>query len=541
MKMKGKYLLLKDKIRIFIFPVLVNILHKLGFSYYKMGNSFFGTSTLIAQGKTIGKKITLNNRKRPINIIFLTMLGGHPHNVSFEIIIAWVLKLRGHNITFILDDLCMPMTEDTTIEKENNWNRIRAISYYWGYQFISKSGFNVIKSSELIDSWKVVKFDKNFESIVEAGLLKHYKVGVISDNLPRIDLKRKLLQESAMISFRIGKQLVNKKPDRIIMSHGIYPTWGPAFEVLNKAGVDVLTYGRGKKANTQKFNWNYTSDWWDVSKEWAKVKDRELNSQQLKKINSYLESRVSHKNDALVYNFGELQNSEDTYDRFELDKNKPVFSLFTNVLWDAASAQREIVFKNPIDWVIETIQWFSKNQDKQLLIKIHPAEVVIGTNQPFINIINDFIFPLPKNVRIIKPEETVNSWSIYRITDLGLVHTTTAGMELPLLGKPCVVVSKTHFRGKGFTIDINSKKEYFEFLDSFEAKNIDKKELETFSKRYAYLLFERYQIPFNFLNEKQSLNTRSLKIEDFEELLEDEYIKLIVDGIENRDEILIYE
>ena len=108
------------------------------------------------------------------------------------------------------------------------------------------------------------------------------------------------------------------------------------------------------------------------------------------------------------------------------------------MLWDAASAQREIVFRNPIEWVFETIEWFASHPEKQLIVKIHPAEVVIGTNQPFAEMIRKKIPELPSNVRLIEPDEKVNSWSIYKVTDLGIVHTTTAGMELPLLGIPCI-------------------------------------------------------------------------------------------------------
>ena len=47
------------------------------------------------------------------------------------------------------------------------------------------------------------------------------------------------------------------------------------------------------------------------------------------------------------------------------------------------------------------------------------------------------------------------------MTDLGIVHTTTSGMEMPLVNVPVVVVSNTHYRGKGFTIDVENKEDYF--------------------------------------------------------------------------------
>ena len=173
-----------------------------------------------------------------------------------------------------------------------------------------------------------------------------------------------------------------------------------------------------------------------------KVKDKDLTTTEKNQINEYLKSRILHKDDVFVYNFEENLSKNETIKLLGLNPDKPIYTLFTNVLWDAASAQREIAFKNPVEWVIETIKWFNNNQDKQLIVKIHPAEVVIGTNMPFYDIISSKVIP-KSNIRIIKPYEKVNSWSIYDISDLGIVHTTTAGMEMPLVYKPCIVVSKT--------------------------------------------------------------------------------------------------
>jgi capsule polysaccharide export protein KpsC/LpsZ len=277
-----------------------------------------------------------------------------------------------------------------------------------------------------------------------------------------------------------------------------------------------------------------TSDWWDVSEEWEKVKDIPLDEEQRLKINRYLKTRISHTEDLMVYNFGPLEEREKTLQRFNLDSGKATYTLFTNVLWDAASAQREIAFANAIEWVFETIEWFASHPEKQLIVKIHPAEVVIGTNQPFAELITNRFPALPANVRMIKPDEKVNSWSIYEVTDLGLVHTTTAGMELPLLGIPSIVVSKTHFRGRGFTIDLNSKDAYFDYLSQFKKENVETERSKILAERYAFLLFERYQVPFEVFNLDEKRGVNFWRFNSISELFKIDYFEDIIDSIIKR-------
>jgi hypothetical protein len=310
-------------------------------------------------------------------------------------------------------------------------------------------------------------------------------------------------------------------------------------ELLTQASIPVVTYGKGKKRHTQKFNWDTSSDWWGVESEWERVKDAELTPAELTKIEAYLYSRKDHSQDTLVYNTGSEQEATMTRHRFNLDPDKPTFTLFTNVLWDAASAQREIAFRNPIEWAVETIRWFALHPDKQLIIKVHPAEAVIGTRQPFAAIIQKEFPVLPLNIRLIGPDEKVNSWSILKVTDLGLVHTSTVGMELALARVPVACVSRTHYRGKGFTIDIESREEYFALLERWHRGCCDMNQERTMALRYAHLLFERYQLPWNCFYEPEHTDVRALRFASPSQLCADPTISLIVDAIERKLDFLI--
>ncbi len=526
---------LKEKIKLYIFPTLAMLLNKLGFSYERLGKTVLDKSVILAQCKSLVKGEIAKSDK-PQSIIILLMLPGSTFHLFIEGLIGLALRKRGHSVLFVIDKNMLPIHELKKINNESSWDDTALRGYEFGKLFLQKLGLDYKTIDQIVKSEKELAYDSKYDNIVESMLLKQYKVGIITDDLPNIKEKKSQIKRAISITHQLGQEIVKMRPDSVIMSHGIYSTWGPPFQVLNDNNIPILVHGRGKMRHSQVFNWNKTGDSWDVSDEWQKVKDKELTEIELSKINDYLDSRVSHKNDVFVYNFGEATSKSKTIDFLGLDPQKPIYTLFTNVLWDAASAQREIAFINPVEWVIETIDWFNRHPEKQLIVKIHPAEVVIGTNMPFYNIILDKIQP-STNVRIIRPEEKVNSWSIYDITTMGMVHTTTAGMEMPLVNVPCIVVSKTHFRGKGFTLDIESKQEYFEMLDSFDPLSVDFKHFKREALKYSYLLFIRYQVPFNAFYEEESTLIKGFSKNQIGDYFEDGNFKNIIDCIEKTKDI----
>ncbi len=526
---------LKDQIKLYVFPSLALFLNKLGFSYQTLGNTILNKSVILSQCKELvtGQLEPASAKQK---IVVLLMLPGSTFHLFIEGLIGLALKKRGHDVVFIIDENTLPIHELKKINNESNWDYIATKGFQYGKLFLEKLNLKYHTVEQIVGDTNHLEYDHKYDTILEAMLLKQYKVGVIDESLPRLKEKRTLIKKAITITDKLGKEVIKMKPDSVFMSHGIYSTWGPPFNILTEHNIPVLVHGRGKKRHSQVFNWNKTGDSWDVSEEWEKVKNKDLTPSELKQINGYLESRISHKDDVFVYNFGKETTKEKTIEFLGLDPQKPIYTLFTNVLWDAASAQREIAFSNPVEWVIETIEWFNQHPDKQLIVKIHPAEVVIGTNMPFYDIIIGRVKP-NKNIRIIKPDEKVNSWSIYEISTLGIVHTTTAGMEMPLVNKPCMVVSKTHYRNKGFTIDIESKDEYFEILDDFEPNSVNYQYNRKEALKYSYLLFVRYQVPFNMFYEDVSTDIRGFRKRNIIEYMDDPNFNNIIICIENKKDI----
>ena len=404
--------------------------------------------------------------KEQLNVLLFAYLGVFTTNNVVQILIGKVLQRRGHNVSVLLADRILPLCETTDIHRHKY--RIRISKYFMNYneKLFKYTGFKVIKLSQIISQERWIelgniKNDNRWDQYVDSMLLRYLKVGKIdlNDSFTKEIYKRG--RHAALISEEIGKYIVSLKPDRVSFAHGTYTSRGPAKDIINQANIPAFSVSRGKMAESQKFNWKTSGDWWDVSNEWEKIKDIPLDEQEEVIIDDYLSSRFNHKRDIIVYNHSEVESSDQLRKKLELNPEQKVYTLFTNVLWDAASAQREIAFDNALQWVKETIEYFIENKKDQLVVRIHPAESIIGTNQPIIKFIEDTFTKLTSNIKIIDSSADVNSWSLLKVTDIGLVHTSTVGMELALEGIPCVCLSKTHYRGKGFTIDVEKQRRVF--------------------------------------------------------------------------------
>ncbi len=540
-------MLIKNKIKQFVFTFLARLGLKLGVSPVIIVK-YFRRETIIAQLNFLffNKKFpVIEKTKKPLDIIFLSYLGAFQGNNIIQVTIAKVLKERGHRIRFVLCDVELPICETTDISNHHRRSDACAERYNHLKLFFKNTDFEVIWLTDLISKNEIAKLKKKIQdsnkwnTYVQSMLLRYFKVGILDETHELVNELRNRAKHAALLSEELGNRIADLKPDRVFFSHGTYTTRGPAKDVMNARNIPLVSISRAKMAESQKFNWKTSGDWWDVDNEWENIKNESLESVQRELISTYLLSRRNHDKDIIVYNFSPEEGRKETLVKLNLDSNKKTYTLFTNVLWDAASAQRELVFNNPIDWTIETINWFRYNPEKQLIIRIHPAEAIIGTNQPMEKIIMDRVDDIPENVTVVSPKDSVNSWSLLKVTDVGLVHTSTVGLELALEGIPCVCVAKTHYRGKGFTIDTNNKSEYFRFLKGEKLINFDPNFIKELSLKYAYILFMKYQFPMPFYNPESHISINSFKSNNWDKIADHISIKQIIRSTENMTQYIL--
>jgi hypothetical protein len=185
-----------------------------------------------------------------------------------------------------------------------------------------------------------------------------------------------------------------------------------------------------------------------------------------------------------------------------IDFSKPCIGLLTNVVWDAQLHYPTNAFPNMLDWVMRTIEYFSRRSDLQLLIRVHPAELSgnIPSRQPILPEIAQRFPTLPRNVFIIPPESSLSTYAAMLKCDSVIIYGTKTGVELTSLGIPVIVAGEAWIRNKGITIDASSIKDYFGILDRLPRATRLDEALTLRARKYAFHYFFRRMIPLSFID-----------------------------------------
>jgi hypothetical protein len=175
--------------------------------------------------------------------------------------------------------------------------------------------------------------------------------------------------------------------------------------------------------------------------------------------------------------------------------------MLTNVMWDAQLHYPANAFPNMLAWVLQTIDYFSQRPELQLLIRVHPAEIlgVVPSRQPIISEIKKAFPSLPRNIFIIPPESKASTYVLMMQCDSVIIYGTKTGVELSCMGIPVIVAGEAWVRNKGITIDASSIEDYFNILDKLPLnKRLDEATINR-ARKYAYHFFFRRMIPLDFM------------------------------------------
>lgn len=102
------------------------------------------------------------------------------------------------------------------------------------------------------------------------------------------------------------------------------------------------------------------------------------------------------------------------------------------------------VFKNQLEWLDFTLDYFSKNPDFGLIVRIHPRETFenngVSKSQNFIKIANKLkLNHLPDNIYINYPSDNISVYDLFDIIDVTLVSWSLTAIESLLHSKPVIV------------------------------------------------------------------------------------------------------
>ncbi len=294
--------------------------------------------------------------------------------------------------------------------------------------------------------------------------------------------------------------LSTQKPDVVIVPNGTIQEFGVVYEVARYLGIPTVTYEFGEQRERMWLAQDDKVMLQDTKGMWEAFRDLPLKAGEKSKIHEQFEAR---RGASLWKNFSRqwqqipTQGVEAARKQLGLDQ-RPVVLLATNVLGDSLTLGREIFSQSMEDWLEKTLQYFAGRPDAQLVIRVHPGEVLIH-GQSMLDVIKRVLPKLPEHIHVIEPTEKVNTYDLIAATDVGLVYTTTVGMEMAMSGIPVIVVGNTHYRGRGFTQDPDSWVKYHKTLKAVledpQAYRLTDEQIES-AWTYAYRFYFDYPLPY---------------------------------------------
>lgn len=291
------------------------------------------------------------------------------------------------------------------------------------------------------------------------------------------------------------------RPDVVLIPNGLILEMGIVFRVARHLGIPAVTY---------EFNDQREQIW------------LAQNSSIMQQDTDYLVEARCHlpMTDAMYERLADLENArrgarvwgkskrlwqyvssqgaDETRKTLGLD-DRPVVMLAANVLGDSLTLGRDIFAASMTEWITKTVQFFAARPDVQLVIRIHPGEKLVPQAKSMGVVVREALPEIPNHIHVIGALDKVNTYDLIEIADLGLAYTTTVGLETAMNGAPVISCGRTHYRGRGFTVDPNSWDEYFSALESvlsdLPAHRLSDEQIAK-AWNYAYRFFFEYPRPF---------------------------------------------
>jgi hypothetical protein len=299
---------------------------------------------------------------------------------------------------------------------------------------------------------------------------------------------RKFLRSARSIVDSAQRMIEDFRPTQVLLLNGLFLFESIIWEICRQNKIEVVSYERAFILDTFVFARNEVAGYYKVDDVWGEWQNVELTQSESLELDSYLTDRQLGLRTSDDY-WKEVRSSNVKHQRVG---RRAV--LFTNLVWDSAVLRQDVAFPSIVDWIVAAIEDFRNRPNDELVIRVHPAETKLSgreSREEMEVIVRSRVKNIPDNVIIIPSNDPTNSYQLMREADFGLVYSSTTGMEMVLTGKPVIVAAKTHYRNKGFTIDVDTSGDFERAIDSLVSDPSDFVPNLQLARRYAYLFFFR--------------------------------------------------
>ncbi len=281
------------------------------------------------------------------------------------------------------------------------------------------------------------------------------------------------------------------------------------YEVALQRGVDCVAFNEGQRRSAWIFK-RYTREtrgrhYFSLSSSsWEQVKSRPWREDDNLRLEQEFAGRYrpDSTDDTRHLQEGKFMNTrEEVQDQLKLDPNKKTAVIFSHIAWDAAFFYGESLFEDFEDWLFQTVEFVGRNcPHMNWIVKEHPFNVFKLQRQK-VKVSSERrllepLMPLPDHVRFMAADTSINTRSLFPVVDYVLTVNGTVGMEFPCFGIPAVIAGTGRYDGFGFTLEPDTREEYFDMLRNLHTIPRLNQETQELARRHYLALMVGRQISF---------------------------------------------
>jgi hypothetical protein len=466
-------------------------------------------------------------------ILIFSPYAGRPHLTFYEGTIAKSCQIRGATVEYLLCDGLLP-------ECDNHWDSFLysrprpfelcqrcqskakafldefGLPYKWLGEFVSED------EKETAFTWSQ---NLSPSDMLQACFMG-YPVGewVISSiasyfrryppdmrNWRVVAAYRGFLYSAAIVAVGLKNYLKINHVDSALLFNGRQSLTRVAFELLRQHGIRELThefpfYQRGHlllKTNARCWSIEPFNEFWKM---WGKVP---LSRSSLEKTLKWLQNRrYGNGLSWFAFNnphFGELSVRK----TLDLNPDKQLFALFTSSTDETAGdPELQGPYESQSVWVKDVVEWVRGRNDVELVIRVHPhlaGNTGLGRAFDEYNFYLELKSVLPANVRVIMPDESLNSYALMDQADICLSFGSSVGLEMAMLGKPVILGSRAFYEDGAYVLNIRSKQSLPEILGK-SLRPQASREIRREAFRQAYYYVFMFELPFPLVSMPEVLD-----------------------------------
>ena len=482
-------------------------------------------------------------------------------NSGFHLLASWAFRLKGIPVAYFACHSgmshCVLGTNRENVHKSPPCRSCiyQSKTLYAGlqgdrYTDTHVNWFDYQRDSKLADSISQFSVQElmNFEwhgiplgALCLPGLRWILRIHHLDDD----ELTRYLLREYILSAWNIAQRfsdfLDQTQPRAVIVFNGQFYPEATARYIAQERGLRVITHEVGLQPATAFFTAG------EATAYPIHIPDEfELNDEQNAKLDAYLAKRFQGDFTMAGIKFwADMKGLDESFLK-KAASFKQIVPIFTNVIFDTSQPHANTVFEDMFDWLDMALEVIRLHPETLFVIRAHPDETRLrkSSRETVERWVLSRGVDKEPNVVFVSPRETLSSYELVQKSKFVMVYNSTIGLEASIMGVPVLCAGKARFTQYPTVFfpqsvdEIKNKMEEFLNSEKIEVPADFKRN----ARRFLYYQLFRTSLPFeNFLEPSVRTTQTKLKSFSFDELLESDAMKVIVDGVLHDGDFLLEE